>query len=195
MNDTIPLDDFLAQLPAKVTDMSREQLMVTLLSITEKLIEVNHEWRYRTSYSRSQKFPGVTNPHIRFLFSTITDYRALALFDDMDAFRCKKYGIRAAKGDHVYVIEFADGHIKIGYSVNPQKRVRTLGSSGPYTMRRFWISNPVKNASKLETLAHRHFKEHRVGGEFFTVAFDQTVEWIASQYANFSHSPEKVSQP
>lgn len=81
----------------------------------------------------------------------------------------------------VYVIEFSDGHIKIGRSATPEKRIKIISASNQHSPTRSWISEAVWGNAQIETAAHNHFKDDRVGGEFFTTDFDLAIAWIADE--------------
>lgn len=64
---------------------------------------------------------------------------------------------------YFYFIE-CDGRIKIGFSRNPDARVRELSTGAPAKLN---FLGRVNGAISLETALHRHLRNYRVSGEWF----------------------------
>ncbi len=75
----------------------------------------------------------------------------------------------------VYVIERTDGLVKIGRSINPNQRIKSLERQGGFRSSRAWISIPGTFDAKAEIRAHHVLDGHRAIGEWFDVDFDQAV--------------------
>lgn len=80
---------------------------------------------------------------------------------------------RASSSDGwIYVIRDERGWFKIGFSLNPQLRLRKLqtGNPRPLALVSTWPGDAV-----LERLLHEHFAEHRGEGEWFAPAPEMRV--------------------
>lgn len=77
----------------------------------------------------------------------------------------------------IYVIQHPHGYVKIGKSVNPQKRLRSLQAASPYELE-VLTTIEVKKGSygderTVETLLHHFFEEYRHRGEWFQLPQDE----------------------
>ena len=83
------------------------------------------------------------------------------------------YSDGGMKTEHIYVIKNElTGNIKIGVSVDPDKRLKGLqtGSDGDLTL----ISSvPVNDAYKVENSIHKDLSQYRVRGEWFKVCYEK----------------------
>lgn len=69
------------------------------------------------------------------------------------------------KQGQVYFIQQGDaGPIKIGYSTNPEKRLKTLSTASPYPLH---LRLVIEGGKKLEKDLHDQFAEHQLDGEWF----------------------------
>ena len=74
------------------------------------------------------------------------------------------------KKECVYIIStMKAGLIKIGVSVNPEKRMKSLQCSCGQKLFVWHHSIPIDCAYELESMLHRYFAEYRTYGEWFTV--------------------------
>lgn len=74
----------------------------------------------------------------------------------------------------VYVIEINDQSVKIGISVNTDKRFKQIECASGKKIINYFISPETPNAKKIEQLAHKHFSIYRQRGEWFSgVTFTQ----------------------
>jgi T5orf172 domain. len=67
---------------------------------------------------------------------------------------------------YVYVIENENGRVKIGKSVDPEKRIMSIQMISGYKVVRKYITPELHQYSKLETFFHNHFNENRSIGEW-----------------------------
>lgn len=174
---------YAAKIYEKVADdikgMSREEMAVILhgFACQAKRIELDHPQRslYAPGPDIASECPSLNSMH-----RAMADLRHLAFFDEctlvMDRARTRRAGDAS-----VYVIEFSDGHVKIGQSITPEARIKNIAGGNQATLTRQWISAGIRQAVGVETAAHRHFRSQRVGGEFFKVPFDVAVDWITNQ--------------
>ncbi len=80
---------------------------------------------------------------------------------------CLKKGLIKSEQTHVYVMyDDNNGLYKIGRSINPSLREKTLGGSLP-SLEMIFVS-PITHR-KNEKVLHCHFKEKRVRGEWFSL--------------------------
>jgi Meiotically Up-regulated Gene 113 (MUG113) protein/helix-turn-helix protein len=69
----------------------------------------------------------------------------------------------------VYFIQDGHGHIKIGYSRDPMRRLRALQAGRSDEIR---LLRVVNGDQSVERCFHRHFVAHRIRGEWFTFHAD-----------------------
>lgn len=81
---------------------------------------------------------------------------------------------------YVYVIENENHKVKIGMTVNPEKRISVLETQGGYKIISKYISPSIKRCSRLENELHKHFAESRSVGEWFDVDFNAVVSYVKS---------------
>lgn len=87
--------------------------------------------------------------------------------------------------NYIYLIGSDDGPLKVGVSVNPGSRVRTLQGAHPHELRvmQTWRSD---HARAIETAAHIALREFRVRGEWFNTTEDvarSLIERLMNQKA------------
>jgi len=83
----------------------------------------------------------------------------------------------------VYVLEDQNGNIKIGRSKNPNERINAIRTQGNHVFKNVYISKSTSEYEKLERELHKHYKKHRLQGEWFAVSFEdakENVETLAS---------------
>ena len=95
---------------------------------------------------------------------------------------------------HIYVIE-RDGHVKIGRSVNPTQRIRTLETQGGFSVSRAWISLPTDFCVNAELRIHQALVNHRHIGEWFKVDFDIAVASAIQHINSCENGIEVQEQP
>jgi len=80
----------------------------------------------------------------------------------------------------VYIVQFDNGNLKIGFSSNPTKRLRTLETqSGNLIAKRLLLKfNSKKEALNQEKKLHQQFSEFRTHGEYFNIDFDEVAKQI-----------------
>lgn len=75
----------------------------------------------------------------------------------------KALPVRSKNGGHIYLVEFSDGTVKAGKSINPQSRMsQHYGESIRYGLEptRVWVSPEHKNYSENETIAMKICAKH-----------------------------------
>lgn len=83
----------------------------------------------------------------------------------------------------VYIIEYQGGRIKIGKSINPKNRIKSLATMSAIKPVREWISYPSLRFSEVEISLHKKFSQQRQQGEFFDVEFEEAVSTAEAMFA------------
>ena len=174
-------EEFYPKVFPDLAAMSKEEMAMLLHGLVCKLTIMESDWKHRKSYVRPEISDDNPCRSILRLYYALDDYAYLATFEDIRIQLDSVNARNAELGGSVYVAEFSDGHIKIGHSIFPERRLRDIAGGNQSKMLRHWISDRVKSAVKLEHRAHRHFAQYRSGGEFFRVDFDEAVTWLKSQ--------------
>jgi len=82
----------------------------------------------------------------------------------------------AVKGEkHLYVIQMSNGSVKIGIASDIERRYSQIKSSCGMKIVKHWESNLLADAHLIEQQLHKHFKKHRLNGEYFNVDYDEAV--------------------
>jgi len=86
---------------------------------------------------------------------------------------------RKPKKGYVYLAEADNGTYKIGQSIRPEERIRTIGVKLPYALKVNHVI-PTDDMEITECILHDMFATKRVGGEWFELdAFDvETIKTI-----------------
>lgn len=69
---------------------------------------------------------------------------------------------------------------KIGYSVNPLERIKTLRLQGGCDMELIYCTKPVYDYGSLEAGMHEHFRDNRYLGEWFKIPFKNPLAVLRS---------------
>lgn len=82
---------------------------------------------------------------------------------------------------YVYIIEDnSRGLVKIGASINPKVRAKTICSTHNINNSKIFISPHIKDHTTAEIKIHAHFINYRKYGEWFSVGFNDAIEWLKS---------------
>ena len=81
---------------------------------------------------------------------------------------------------YVYVIENENHKIKIGKSINPEKRIMGIKMTSGCEIIRTYITPELHQYSGLETFLHNHFNEYRYIGEWFNIGYDLVVKYVST---------------
>ena len=95
---------------------------------------------------------------------------------------------------HVYAVKHPSGAVKIGRSINPDKRIRSIETQGGFSAERTWISQPVSDADLVERTIHELLSDKRGIGEWFDVDFDDAVSSAESVAATVAVPAGTVQQ-
>lgn len=74
----------------------------------------------------------------------------------------------------VYIIEYENGVVKIGKTVDFDRRLKTLMSSSPIAIIRYYVRT-CTNHHSLETIMHKKFSDVRLHGEFFRCSYAEAM--------------------
>lgn len=80
---------------------------------------------------------------------------------------------------YLYVIEdTSNGRVKLGYSQDPQARVRQLQTGNSSSLRlhhHAWVGD---RCGILERRLHREFAHHRCSGEWYNIPSDRAAHYV-----------------
>jgi len=85
---------------------------------------------------------------------------------------------------HVYILEDENSIIKIGIAGNVAKRIKAIDNATAYKITRHYESPSCVNAAQIEKAAHSRFANFRKKGEWFTVPFDEAVDYIKGHFVD-----------
>jgi len=174
-------EDFFPKVLPDIASMSKEEMAMLLHGLACKLMVVESGWERRKSYVKADFHPSNPCKSVLKLYYALDDYAYLTAFEDIRLHLEAATARNAELGGSVYIAEFSDGHIKIGHSISPDRRLRDIAGGNQSKMLRHWIGPRVKSAVTLEHRAHRHFAAKRAGGEFFKVDFNEAVAWVVGE--------------
>mgnify|MGYP002413311808 CR=1 FL=1 len=89
------------------------------------------------------------------------------------------------KKPYLYLITSTSGHVKIGYSNDPVRRLAELRKTqGPYhyELEYLWEFYEEKQARYIEGVVHKMFKDRRVNGEWFILTVGDLLELGSYQF-------------
>lgn len=86
------------------------------------------------------------------------------------------------RGVFVYVIQSADGHVKVGTAKNIAKRLRQLQGANPHILTTAYCSAGMLRiiAEQVEFEAHHRLHQHHVTGEWFLCTVEDARSAIAA---------------
>jgi len=88
---------------------------------------------------------------------------------------------RLVPGGCVYIIQLGETDIyKIGFSIDPQKRIKQLQRKSPIPLNLLWW-NFGHDYKSIEKYLHHRFREQRVQGEWFQLSTEDIL-WITETY-------------
>jgi len=73
----------------------------------------------------------------------------------------------------VYIIEHSHGHVKIGRSTNPERRLADIKNGSPYELSLLTTIDPINDQDRVEygtveNFLHTYFDRFRMRGEWFS---------------------------
>ena len=86
--------------------------------------------------------------------------------------------------DRVYIADNGKS-IKIGRSVNPKKRIRSIETQSGRGFLRYWSSPGLTDSFSFELFLHKRFHKKREIGEYFSVDFDAAVSFAESHVGEY----------
>jgi hypothetical protein len=80
----------------------------------------------------------------------------------------------------VYVLFMSNDTVKIGRTKNFAQRKKTISKASGLDIKEYWHTPMIniKKASKIENMAHKHFKKYRNNGEFFSVDYKKACAYV-----------------
>lgn len=91
---------------------------------------------------------------------------------------------RFTEGRYLYAIETEFGRLKIGYSINLQRRIYQFENLGGSRIVRSYFSEKCINAPQVEARLHQKLKEFNVFGEWYELSFEDAVKAIKETIAD-----------
>jgi hypothetical protein len=85
---------------------------------------------------------------------------------------------RKSRDGYVYILRSQDGYYKIGKSIVPKVRIRSMGVVLPFAIEPIHLI-PSNDYSRAERSLHDKFGDQRVRGEWFALT-EGDVEWLLS---------------
>lgn len=97
---------------------------------------------------------------------------------------------------YVYVIESENHKVKIGKSINPEKRIISIKMTSGCEIVRTYVTPELHQYSALEAFLHSHFSKYRYIGEWFNVDYDIVTKYVSAlnfSTWNIEPKPEKLA--
>jgi hypothetical protein len=100
---------------------------------------------------------------------------------------CKRSTVEK-KSQRFYLYAISDGEmVKVGYSVNPKSRLKTMQVGNPRKIEIVWrkyCASSTKEAIKQERKLHRAISGHSIRGEWFSIgAMNRILKWRVMGYS------------
>ena len=81
---------------------------------------------------------------------------------------------------YVYVIENENHKVKIGRSINPEKRIKHIEKISGYKVVNIYVTPCLHQYIQLETFLHGHFATNRSIGEWFNISYHDAVSYVSA---------------
>ena len=81
---------------------------------------------------------------------------------------------------YVYVIENENHKVKIGKSINPEKRIISIKRTSGCEIVRTYVTPELHQYSALEAFLHSHFSKYRDIGEWFNISYHDAVSYVSA---------------
>ena len=81
---------------------------------------------------------------------------------------------------YVYVIESENHKVKIGKSINPEKRIISIKRTSGCEIVRTYVTPELHQYSALEAFLHSHFSKYRYIGEWFNIDYHDAVSYVSA---------------
>jgi hypothetical protein len=88
--------------------------------------------------------------------------------------------IHPSRGGFVYIISGAHGHLKIGSSENPNRRLAELKTGSPFALAITYAGALRCDGHAIEVAAHETLARYRLEGEWFNCPVDMAVAAIGA---------------
>jgi len=140
--------------------------------------------------------------HFIYLISLLSNNKSVRLAKQFFVTKCNQFEMNEIidgklirsfprRKGHIYIIEDNNEFLKIGRSVEPEKRIAELTTQGNLSITNQFISSAFTSYYKIETCLHNHFSKHLVKGEWFNVPFLDAVKKILEITEAFSDARGK----
>lgn len=166
--------------PNHLKRMSKDLICVILAGFIQQVREAKDEFSHAGAVSPASIVPIQECLPFDELHSLLRDFRVTAAFTSNRLIMEKYKRVKPTDG-FVYVAKFDDGHVKIGSTLYPKRRLKQVSCGNQAKLIDSWVSKPSASYVKIEKAAHEYFKHSRAGGEFFIEDMQTAVNWISGQ--------------
>ena len=87
---------------------------------------------------------------------------------------------------YVYVILCTDNTVKIGKTMNPNKRFKQIECASGKTIEKYYLTEMCANYDDIEYKALKYFKKYNTNGEWFNYDFEKIVRKIKSYKKDYN---------
>jgi hypothetical protein len=94
----------------------------------------------------------------------------------------------AERKEHIYLVgSIGSANVKIGFSEDPQQRLKSLQSSSPVPLKLLWYTEAPRH---LESHLHRAFRHLRKHGEWFDFGDADPVTMVSQEAIRYTGKPK-----
>lgn len=93
-------------------------------------------------------------------------------------------GRKVKRPSCIYVMKNSIGFVKIGVSLNPEHRAKSLQTGSCYQIVSLYFTEPCYNAYCLEKLAHDYFRSVKEYGEWYNCSFEEAKNLVSILFQN-----------
>ena len=87
---------------------------------------------------------------------------------------------------HIYAAEFSNGNIKIGTSMNVEKRIDALEYQIGCKCLQYYSTDICQNCFEVERDVHDALRNYKTYGEWFSCKYEDAVNCLANTYSEKS---------
>lgn len=96
------------------------------------------------------------------------------------------------KASYIYIITNQINSVKIGFSVDPNKRVKQLQTGSSDKLELFWYTEISAPIHQIEKMIHKNLKHYKKVGEWFAIEPEIAKQEI--EYAIITYSDDFTRQ-
>lgn len=166
--------------PSHLKRMSKDLICVILTGFIQQIREARQELSKGGSVDIPSTIPLSECMPFDELHSLLREFRVNSTFVNQHLIM-SKYGQDKPEKGYVYVAKFDDGHIKIGCTLYPARRLKQISRGNQAKIIDSWVSQSCVNYMDIEKSAHEKFKTFRTNNEFFKTDMKEVSEWIVKR--------------